>query len=73
MRRESERHIVLSRKNLESLLAKLDGHPPNSACQIVNFSEGICVSAEPDEVHYAERPAGTMHPETEDHIVRGEN
>ena len=26
--------IVLSRRNLLALLAKLDGHPPDSACAI---------------------------------------
>jgi len=62
----SEQHtIILSRRNLESLLAKLDGHPPNSACTIGN--DGWWIKAEENEVHYAERElaAGIMHPETE--------
>jgi len=59
--------VVLSRRNLLSLLAKLDGHPPDSACTIYN--QDIVVVAEPDEVHYADRDAGgRMHPKTESAI-----
>jgi hypothetical protein len=66
--------LVLSRRNLLTLLAKLDGHPVNSACTIGGGDDalGYFVRAEEDEVHYAERevPAGMpkwgpMHPATE--------
>jgi|HubBroStandDraft_6_1064221.scaffolds.fasta_scaffold00111_21 hypothetical protein len=62
--------VTLSRRNLLTLLAKLAGFPPNSACTIVfPGTEGptLEVHAEPDEAHYATRPSppGTMHPNTE--------
>lgn len=56
--------IELSRRNLESLLAKLNGNPPNSACTIGGES-GIWIRAVENEEHYADRPAGPMHPDTE--------
>jgi len=64
---ENEKAIVLSRKNLLSLLAKLDGHPKNSNCTIIggDDAKGWFVKAEENEIHYAHRPAGIMHPETE--------
>lgn len=61
--------VVLSRRNLLSLLSKLDGSPADSACTIEY--DGVFVSAEEDEVHYSHpgRPAGllpgVMHPDTE--------
>lgn len=64
--------VVLSRRNLEALLAKLDGHPVNSACTIVKL-EGrtiLTVKAEENHVHY-DRPEGqpgAMHPVTEERI-----
>jgi len=62
--------IVLSRRNLLALLAKLDGHPPDSACAIAGghgYGEKYYeVKVEPDEVHYRDRPApGQMIAETE--------
>ena len=59
--------LSLSRKNLESLLAKLDGNPPGSACTISGGSDapGFFVTAEENEIHYAHRPAGQMHEATE--------
>ena len=72
MRVEHELHgttVVLSRRNLLSLLAKLDGHPPDSACTIVGGTDtapGYAVRAEEDGVHYYGRPpGGEMHPDTE--------
>ena len=73
--------IILSRRNLQSLLAKLDGHPPDSACMIGGGSDalGFFVKAEEDDVHYADRvvpsgwkPYGVMHPDTE-RAIRKEN
>jgi hypothetical protein len=77
--------VVLSRRNLIVLLAKLDGHPPGSACTIgapEQYTEetGIkfYVRAEEDADHYL-RPdreargyAGPMHPDTELAIAPGE-
>jgi hypothetical protein len=60
--------VVLSRRNLTSLLAKLNGYPPNSACTITRdcgeFGH-LVVRAEPDSEHYDERSPGAMHPITE--------
>lgn len=55
--------IVLSRRNLQVLLAKLDGHPADSACTI--YKDGFYVKAEEDADHYGDRLPGEMHPETE--------
>jgi hypothetical protein len=62
--------MVLSRKNLEVLLEKLDGHPPNSACTIMGGLDapGWLVRAEENDVHYLDREAGFMHPDTEDAV-----
>ena len=66
-------HVYLSERNLKALLAKVQGHPPDSACTIEYVTrEGLTliVTAEPDDVHYGnpERVlsvAGPMHPATE--------
>lgn len=64
-----ERHIELTRRNLRTLLAKLDGNPPDSACEIVKLSEDLTgywsIKAVEDHDHYADRPPGAMHPDTE--------
>lgn len=59
--------MSLSRRNLEALLTKLDGVPSGSNCTIMGGTDaqGWLVTAEENDVHYAERPAGGMHPETE--------
>ena len=63
--------IALSRRNLLTLLAKLEGHPPMSACMIsfpgANEEPALVVTGEPDDVHYGRRAAspGPMHPDTE--------
>lgn len=66
--------VVLSRRNLLSLLAKLDGHPPDSACTISGpeVYPATAVVAEEDDAHYAHFSrggllgrAGRMHPDTE--------
>jgi hypothetical protein len=64
--------VVLSRRNLLSLLAKLDGHPSDSACAIDRtIGETILtVVAEEDDDHYSGRGIiGVMHPETEEAIA----
>jgi hypothetical protein len=59
--------VTLSRRNLMALLVKLDGWPTDSECSITLGQ--LLVHAEPDEVHYADRPpAGAMHPLTEEAI-----
>ena len=64
MRRAGPDWIVLSRRNLEALLAKLDGHPPHSVCTLVG--DRCTVTAEENDVHYKDRPEpGPMHEETE--------
>lgn len=65
--------VALSERNLKTLLAKLQGHPPDSACTLTYpTKEGyiLIVTAEPDALHYAnpERDIpypGPMHPDTE--------
>lgn len=61
---QDDQTIELSRSNLLSLLAKLDGHPAGSACTIGGH-EGWYVRAVEDSEHYSDRPRGEMHPETE--------
>jgi len=65
--------ITLSRRNLLALLQKLDTMG-DSACTIVRQCDngwGVVVTAEPDEVHYADRLPGAMHPVTETALRRG--
>ena len=79
MRLEMQRRVVrviLSERNLKTLLAKLGGSPPNSACTIsYDTRDGVhlFVTAEPDDIHYAnpERDTpvpGLMHPDTEERL-----
>lgn len=68
--------VALSRRNLRTLLAKLDGEPADSACTIVyDTRDGatLYVTAEEDAVHYAnperDQPTpGVMHPDTEEQL-----
>lgn len=64
---DGEYNVVLSRRNLRSLLAKLDGDPGHSACQITRETDLglVIVTAEEDDVHYQGRTPGPMHPDTE--------
>ena len=59
--------LVVSRRNVLSLLAKLDGYPPGSRCTLGGGSDadGIELAIEEDDVHYKDRPAGRMIGETE--------
>lgn len=63
-------HVTLSRRNLKALIAKLDGHPANSARTIATIANALklIVTAEEDGIHYANRgyPPGPMVPETEE-------
>lgn len=62
------RRVVLSRRNLEALLAKLDlvssGTP--SCCAIAK--EGWMLKAEENDPHYGDAPAGQMHLNIEDSL-----
>ena len=60
--------VRLSRRNLESLLNKLNGFPRFSACTLIGGSDamGITIIAEEDEIHYFDRPPGAVHPESLD-------
>ncbi len=60
--------VDLSRRNLLSLLEKLDGSPADSACTIQRRMDDdtfLQVRAEEDDAHYGGRRPGAMHPETE--------
>jgi hypothetical protein len=68
--------VYLSRRNLLSLLAKLDGHPPDSVCTIVGPEDDFAVTAEEDIAHYTNPArgaavgiAGAMHPDTEETLA----
>lgn len=71
MKLKEPNHLVLSRRNLLALLAKLDGYPPNSYCEIGGGEDapGFRVTAEEDSVHYANRPPGAMHSDTEARVA----
>lgn len=66
--------VTLSRRNLETLLAKLDGFPTDSVASLTlnlgHAGEGewaLIVHAQEDRDHYPRlgREPGPMHPETE--------
>lgn len=62
--------VILSRRNLEAMLAKLNGHPPNSGLTALGSRDdapGLILRVEENEPHYAHRGgvAGEVHPETE--------
>lgn len=57
--------VELTRRNLNALLAKLDGNPPNSACTLTAPGSTFFVKAVEDVEHYADRQPGRMVEETE--------
>lgn len=57
--------IVLSRRNLQSLLAKLDIEWSAKTIYQEDDQGNIWVSAEENEIHYEDRTPGPMHPSTE--------
>ena len=66
-------YVTLSRRNLKTLLAKLDEHPSESGRTINRYNdEGnlLVVTAEEDHIHYRKRGygPGLMHPDTESAI-----
>jgi hypothetical protein len=58
--------VELTRRNLKSLLAKLDGFPHESMCTIVDPDDRIAVKAVEDSAHYSDREPGPMIQETEE-------
>ena len=61
-------YVTLSRRNLASLLAKLDGIPEGSRCELLRVTvDGVFLSvkAEEDPKHYGDRKPGEIHRETE--------
>lgn len=62
--------VTLSERNVRTLMAKIEGHPPESHKQLtrqVNHTVGLMVIVEDDEKHYGDRGygPGPMHPDTE--------
>lgn len=51
-------NVELTRRNLESLLAKLDD--PLSACSLVDGERRIMVTAVEDDSHYSDRSPGVV-------------
>jgi hypothetical protein len=56
--------VELTRRNLQALLAKLDGNPPHSACTLIEPG-GVYVKAVENAEHYSDRPPGFVHEDTE--------
>lgn len=57
--------VTLSRRNLETLLSKLDRGKQASACLLTRHCEDgtyLMVHAEEDGEHYAKRAPGEVHP-----------
>lgn len=66
-------YVTLSRRNLLTLLAKLDGNPSLSERTIHRVNEDgdvLQVTAEEDDIHYGKRRPGPMDPDTEEAIRR---
>lgn len=62
--------VKLSRRNVATLLAKADGHPPGSHCTLeraLDSGDFLHVKVEQDADHYGRRGYGPVpvHPETE--------
>jgi len=60
--------VTLSRRNLESLLSKLNEHPPNSQKTLIRNCENggqLVVHAENNDEHYNACRPGTIHSATE--------
>lgn len=55
--------VELTRRNLRALLAKLD--ESDSTHTLIDPKQQVAVTAVEDDEHYADRPPGKLHPETE--------
>lgn len=76
--------VYLTRRNLQTLLYKLDrnkGNPGESKCTITKMdtrhkkypcSEVVVVTAVEDEEYYTDREAGEMHPYDDPKNIRRE-
>ena len=64
--------VTLSRRNLLSLLQKLDGMGDSARTLFRDCDNGwrVVVTAEPDAQHYEGRQPGVMHPLTEAAITK---
>jgi hypothetical protein len=58
------KHLFLSRRNLRTLLIKLD----QEGSKRTIYKDGFFVTAEEDVDHYVDRLPGKMSKETEDHL-----
>ncbi|MGH7861833.1 MAG: hypothetical protein ACREOS_06275 [Candidatus Dormibacteraceae bacterium] len=62
--------VTLSRRNLLTLLAYLEGHPADYEATIsLPGQPHLIVTAEPDDAHYSQRQPGPMNEETERFIA----
>lgn len=65
--------IELSRANLQALLAKLDGHPPDTSCVLLRYDASaqcyLRVHAVENSEHYLHRDRGIMHSDTEQEMA----
>ena len=59
--------LELTRRNLLALLVKLDD--AQSMRTIIDPDHRIAVKAVEDVAHYADRPPGRMHPDTEGRLT----
>lgn len=64
-----QQRIELTRRNLLSLLAKLDGYPFDSACALE--MDGWTIKAVEDAEHYADRRPGVIDPSTHTELYPG--
>lgn len=71
-------HVTLSRRNLKTLLLKLD--EPDSARTLVRMVETdldkeviLRVTAEDDDIHYVGRIPGEVHPREEERLSPWDN
>lgn len=61
---EGVAYLELTRRNLVTLLSKLDGYPVDSECTLISPCRGIVVKAVEDAEHYSDRVPGDVHPST---------
>lgn len=63
-------HVTLSRRNLISLLTKLDWESSHCTVERETDAGYLIVTSEKDEAHYgSDREPGEMHPQTESEIL----
>ena len=68
--RLEENRLVVSERNLRALLAKIEGYPNNSACEIRDGETNFGLHVEPDEIHYKDRRPGWMVDTTESKLAQ---